>query len=243
MKTIFRSVVVGFLGLSIIVFGFYFTGLKKADSAKDTIDLHIRVEVSTDNGQTWKNTAGTDYSGGQTVSICQGESFQIRTRIWNTGNQEAYQVTGLSSSSDSSYITNASTNSNDEDGDGVIFNRLSFKNNGSIYVASVAPNGSYDDSYQGSIVTIHPPDECSVAETEVYLTANIQGYASNSGGQQQGQPPLIGRLGINSAKASGIGNMSRVKIIPCGCQTGKSQEASVNSGNTAILPQTGADFN
>lgn len=248
MKSVLKKITIGFIGL-IIIFGIGIIGPVKANSADDEVDLRIRVEVSTDNGQTWQNTSGSDYSGGQTVNLCQGENFQIRTRIWNSGTRKAYQVTGLSSCINSANNANpgqlgVTANTNDEDSDGVTFLRMPFTNNGSIYVATVAPNGSYDNGYQGSILTIQPPNQCPTPGTEIYLTTNIQGYALNSGGGpgQLGPGPLI-IVGLKSARAAGIGNRSSVKIVLCGCQSAETQETAVGSGSIEELPQTGAELN
>lgn len=230
------------LGLLVGIGIFYLVGPLKAKSASsDMIALHILTEVSANNGQTWQNNTGTDYSGGQIAYPCQNGTVQIRTRIWNTGTANAYQVTGQSSFSNSTYISQARIISNDSDGDGVEYTRVPFINNGSIYVGRVNANTSADNGYEGATVTVQLTDICPRDNDNPLITGktNIQNYSSNTGGQdQQQQFPVFENL-IRPARATGIGNNSTIAFEVCG---GCRQDNQTAVSNITNLPQTGADL-
>jgi len=217
------------LGFIILVSSCYLLFPTTTVSAKNDIQLYIRVEVSTNNGQTWQNTTGTDYSGGQIAYPCQNDTIQIRTRVWNTGEDQAYQVTGQSSFNPQGFVVGTQTGDSNNDKTGYI--REPFTNNGAIYIASVPANTTADNGARISVVTVTLPESCPLPGTQITASANIQNYATNPGwwGQQGFN------WGINRAIASGIGNRSSVTFVPCGCESGR-------ASNITVLPKTGMDL-
>jgi len=92
----FRIIFLGF-GL-FLIFGslFYLLNLTRAVKAQeDDVDLHIKLEVSDDGGDSWHNFSGTEFSGGESLPIIPNEQIIIRCKIWNTGEEDARDVNAI----------------------------------------------------------------------------------------------------------------------------------------------------
>lgn len=50
----------------------------------DDDDLHVKMEISNDNGATWHNYGGTEFHDGESVTLEAGEEFKFQIKLWNT---------------------------------------------------------------------------------------------------------------------------------------------------------------
>jgi hypothetical protein len=189
MKVLKKSVIIILLTILTLAMS-TFISINKSDAA-GVDDVHIKVEVSKDNVN-WYNYSGTEYNGGQTLTLNAGESFWMRVKIWNTSGD--YNVSGTGSISTIAYFNPIPEFDIDLDAD---HNLNSFTTNyfiggtGSINNVTVVSEGTAEAlTVKASLISSVP------ADTVITGTANITSAVEPDSG-----PGQAGFLGIGKAQA------------------------------------------
>jgi len=60
----------------------------------DDDDLHVKVEASTDGGNTWHTYDGTEFKDGESVALKPGGWFKFRVKLWNTYTKDMTDIRG-----------------------------------------------------------------------------------------------------------------------------------------------------
>ncbi len=66
-----------------VISGLAFLFIPQSAFAADD-DLHVKMEISNDDGATWHNYSGTEFHDGESVTLEPGEQFKFRIKLWNT---------------------------------------------------------------------------------------------------------------------------------------------------------------
>ncbi len=235
-KTI--SIICGLILLGGIVL---LAGAIKTKAQADGVALHIKTEISGDNGQTWLNYGGSESHNYETLCPNPGENtFLVRTKIWNTGQNPARNVTGTSTLTSSYRNCDNSTYevNTDSDGDQTHFTNSFFTSGNVGTIANVPANGSENDVYEGQITGIRTCPNYNPCDYPITGTATLANY------MVLGKlPNLIGR-----AFATGNGYQSTFQIGGSSCRvcgTSTSRATTTTSTTTSTttattsLPSTG----
>lgn len=208
--------------------------IKAAESGDvDGVDLHIKMEVSSDNGATWHNYSGTESAGHETIIATPGSTIRVRFAIWNTGIVTALNVTGDGVVSNSSYIDTASVDNSDNDGNGTSYDGYFFAGGTTGDISQITPG-----SNEKLALSVKLKDDFPTGETIILGVGTLDDYNPQL---LVGNSPF-GLFG--KAFAEGVGRSSSVRIAVnvAGETTENDQQASGSSGsdsNASDLPDTG----
>lgn len=139
------------------------------------VSLHLKAEVSPDNGTTWYNYSGDDNPEGESITINPGDTILLRVKMWNSGTAAAYNVQITGSVTNIEYIDGIVGDYNlDEDGNGREFTSTFT----SISISQVNPGGSEESGYESLVasVTICDIADLPVGTTEFLLTVTGISY-------------------------------------------------------------------
>lgn len=204
---------------------------KKALAAQpgdqDNVDLHIKVEASSDNGVTWVNFSGTEEGDGQTLNVNPGGQIEFQIKVWNTGILDADDVDIEANATNEGYVTGSDVDDTDLDNDGFDFNGFAFANGGAGTVAGVTAGSTEGAGFQGLHGTIQLSNNFPAGQTVLTGEVFIDDY----------EPGLIGfnpfrsiarAIAIRHAFADGVGRQSGIRIAI--------NVAGGNSGGTKVTP-------
>jgi len=201
----------------------YFTILPAFIKAQeDDVNLHIKLEASLDNGATWHNYSGTEYSEGETINADPGDTVLMRIKIWNTGTDNAGEVVSSGTLTNYNYVKTIELVSADADGNGESYTLGSEMESGAI---ALVVNGGTEEC------TAESGSECAtlnfvlsgnfpIGETIIISEIYIDSYQSI----RVGLPYNF----IRETYAIGLGRKSAVRI-------------AVRVAEPEVLPQTGAE--
>lgn len=178
-------------------------------------DIHIKAEVSTDNGATWHNYYDSESAKGETLTVNPSDTVLMRVKIWNDG-VAGYTVIGTGWMTNASYIGSVSIVSLDTDGNTREFEGYFF-----------------GDATTGQI-EVDPGGSEANAES---LTASI--ILADS--FPAGQTTIEGIINITNVTAVAFNPYHKI----FGTSSAFAQEYPSSSFRLAInqeLPQTGADL-
>ena len=160
--------------------------LPQKTEATDLNDyLFLRLEASKDNGATWHNYSGTDYSGGETITVNPGDTVKIKFTIWNADTEYISslnnEVTGTLTNS--SYITlPEATIEDDADENGVAISGVVNTFGGTASVAELLSSGSYSScspvysNCESATFSLVLSNTFPVGETIILGEAQITGH-------------------------------------------------------------------
>lgn len=218
-----------------------------------SVNLHTKVEASSDNGATWHNYSGTEFSGGETITASPGDTILVRLKIWNSATTwYVTNLTGAATTTNSSYIQTATITSADYDGNTNPYIGYFFDGTGAGAIATVLQSGSENGANCESLLASFTlSNDFPVGETVITAQATIGGYTENEVlvGENEVLVGLLDKLGI--AKAAGTGRNSTARIAvnvaatPTATATATTSSivAATATETAAALPQTGADTN
>jgi len=236
MFKIFISII---CALGLIIFAIFLAGLSQSKAQVDNVALHIRTEVSSDNGQTWLNYSGTENPRWEALCPNSGPStLLVRTKMWNTSQvDDAVNVTGTSTltnyndCANNTYEVNANT-----DGDQVAYSNLFFTGPNQGTISMVPLGGSENNVYEGQTTGIRTCANYNPCDYPITGTATINNYTP--------QPRQAGFLDswIGKAFATGNGYQSTFQIGGDSCQVCRDRQGaqtSVQTSTESTLPGTG----
>ncbi len=183
----------------------------------DDVELHIKYEVSSDNGATWRNFSGTESSGGESITVTPGATVEIKVTTWNSDSLAAINVIGTGTTTNSSYIQNATILSDDTDADTIPYTGF-FVSGGGAGGISLVPGLTPESPGETFTASLQLGSNFPAGQTVIESEIEIDDYT----------PELIVYRPfqlIKKAYALGVGNKSAIRIIVNNEQTG--------------LPQTG----
>ena len=117
--TKFKKVILGFgVALALGVTCYSLSLIQPVKAQEDDVNLHIKLEASLDNGVTWKNYSGTEFSGGESVVADPGDTVLVRGKMWNTGTGDAYGAIAEGTLTNFGYVSAINLDDADVDGNG-----------------------------------------------------------------------------------------------------------------------------
>lgn len=189
-----------------------------AKAASNDVDLNVVTTVSPDNGQT------------RTTDACvpSGTTVQIRTVVWNDGTDDVYRVNGTAEATNSSYLRDCTTNSN-EDGDNYGYTGDTV--NGQFQTNYLAANSSEVSGYQSAVTTCRVEAPC---DTTIRGTVTLVDYNTDHGTAEQYVGNFLGRA---LATTGVVNDVSAYTVRVAGGTCPKTCGGSTSK--TTSLPQTG----
>ena len=110
-----KKLLAGLIVFLILILACSFILPQKTEAIELNDYLFFWLEASKDNGATWHNYSGTDYSGNETVTANPGDTIKVKLTIWNA--DDNLITTGISASgslTNPSYLTVPESGINDD---------------------------------------------------------------------------------------------------------------------------------
>jgi len=218
--------------LGAILFVLIPAGIIWATGDIPTINLHIKVEASKDQGATWYNYSGADYSGGQTLSANPGDTIWIRIKLWNDGEEAAGSIAGTGAISNYSYVSSATVLDADKDEDTIPYDGYFFTGTGTGNIGVVL-NGTSETFHAEQLLLaiklsdVAPPEGSNIILGEATISAYDELHPVKI--------PWVER-----ALAAGLNRKSAVRIAINTSQTTSTPTPTPTPTSTENLPETGA---
>lgn len=168
------SVLLAVALISFVSFGFVI----KSTQANGAIQVHIKTEVSIDNGQTWHSFTSSAGSSYATVPASPGGTIKVRVKVWNFGAADVINLTGTGSISNSEYVSEAALESADADGNSNYFTGFFFVGDGGGYISPVASGGSENSGYESLTAYLTLSDDIPAGTTEIVGNVAVNSYES-----------------------------------------------------------------
>ena len=229
-----------FLGLlTLSLLGFFIFGASRAIAASagasDDVDLHIKVEVSADQGATWSNFSGTEDAGGDVVAVSPGDELQYRVKVWNTGTINANNVDILGTVSNASYVASTAVTASD-------FLGFAFAE-GRDGTAGIVEDGSTEEAGFYSVTgTLTLADSFPVGQTLISGSVNITDYLAGEFALNPIQR-IAKTLGISKAKALGVDRVSGMRIaVTVAAPVTETATAATPAATATTLPDSGGSI-
>jgi len=205
------------------------------------VTLHIRGEVSSDNGVTWHNYKNHENSGNESVIAKPGDTIKLRLKAWNSGGLAATNVKGIFTISNADYVKSYNGDT-DADGNGREYYGDYFTGSaGSAMVDALMPNSSEAECTEGAnqncelvILDVKLKDSFPEGETIITMEGEITAYTEGGIGMRRIINTVFAQEPPIEVEVSGID--SSIKIIVQGGEANPAPKTTLEA-----LPKTGTD--
>jgi len=211
-----------FILLGLGLFFYSLSLLNPAKAQDDDVNLHIKLEASTDSGTTWHNYSGTESPGGESVNANPGNTVLMRVKIWNTGEGDALNAVSTGTLTNFDYVSAINLVSADADGNSRSYVLGSEMESGTI--SQVDNSGAEEctpvSGSECATLNFVLADSFPIGETVIVSEIDIESYTTRGLGFN------FNKL-VREAYALGTGRKSAARIV-------------VNIAEPEELPQTGS---
>ncbi len=206
----FKRLLTGFLFFLILSLISIYPQPKNAKADGNNENIDIRLEASKDNGATWHNYSGTNYSGGETVSANPGDTVLIKFTAWDGDAMMAANITISGTITNSSYLTVPESGINsDADGNHTSISGIVNTFGGGATISTLDALGSYSScsplvaNCESATFSLVLSSTFPVGETIILGEAGITDFTDRAPVRN----PFIDR-----AYASSVGHKSAFRI-------------------------------
>jgi len=170
-KTLSRFLVSLTLALILVTGGvFYF-----ATPCEAAAEMHVKIEASSDEGNTWKNYGGTEGGDGYLFDGNPEGTMQFRIKVWNTGDNGATDVEGLLYINNTGFIESWTIEDTDLDNNSTHYLGIGSGGVAAGMLDSVA-SGTTEETAESMLATITLADSFPIGESTIIVEVRMTYY-------------------------------------------------------------------